>query len=916
MAIVIKDRSYGIDLYNEEWCVYTSGLDLVGDPMKPYDAISVYGMMNENFKGGINNVMLRYEEPVDSRYHQRGVDNGHETETRASVNDKPICMKGRFGCLYNPVHDADWSVVRPVDLSPVGDVWIEYIGDGSEQKQSTDAALVDDRSGVTFTAELCIPWDAPEAIIDINSADLVSLGSFPDKVGLFGRRRDAAVSRILAGRDSRSVRFLVPDGRVVERGYHDVTVVDMEDDREPMLERQDMTRLRELWPVEVFDHMKWYQQDLELMRKSAEKEYSQTRPMPCRFCGKVIRVDMYHHVARLHLDLVQLWRCLIAWCTTWKGSPQDCLEHVRSGHDAPWITKTAIIEKYAPPWTVRRELWTDSLRVENSGISTDMLLFSELGMALMQHYRVYKGGLPDAVFRTDYMTRLRRLLRSPGQSGSPPETGSASTPTSVRRLHRSSQPKRLFPEAGDNGPVLTEQDPADMIGETVIDCRPSVLPVSIPLSGLSPDTVSEARKCVSYGPSEETGKSIMDMDTNEIIISRIVGYDWEEAGTDLEDEMPTPVSSPIIVPVIPPAGTADPYGRGDGFDLDLAKVMCDVSVIPSLITPLDDVEVPLCSMAAEYAAPSTPAHETVLESPGYTVPEESAFTWMPGFVPVSEFVLEEGGYLQSLEEPLTSPVTTPVVTTDVSSGLTEPILPVVHQTPGDKTTASDTESAPKTERAQVFVVESMEGSSSSAMCADGQDVGPDLSREGPFDACEAEHEPGQSPLVLNSMPGCQYRMTSYDDRANRDDLDPAYGIHLHDPRMMEYMGAPESAGLLGRTPEYWLEHMGRERTVQAALRLHHDASLIMTNVQIMSQFITSLNRTASEVMRTVYDREPFPTTTVDLVTPGRRIRRAAHYMAAMGLWRPTSAPVFPGPISVSSCNSCMVCEDCFPDGAQ
>ena len=140
VAIVIKDRSYGIDLYNEEWCVYTSGPDLVGDPMKPYDVISVYGMMNENFKDGLNNVMPRYKVPVDSRYHQRGVDNGHETGTRVSVNDKPIRMKGRFGCLYNPVRDADWSVVRPVDLSPVGDVWIEYIGDGFEQRQSTDAA--------------------------------------------------------------------------------------------------------------------------------------------------------------------------------------------------------------------------------------------------------------------------------------------------------------------------------------------------------------------------------------------------------------------------------------------------------------------------------------------------------------------------------------------------------------------------------------------------------------------------------------------------------------------------------------------------------------------------------------------------------------------------------------------------------
>ena len=92
----------------------------------------------------------------------------------------------------------------------------------------------------------------------------------------------------------------------------------------------------------------------------------------------------------------------------------------------------------------------------------------------------------------------------------------------------------------------------------------------------------------------------------------------------------------------------------------------------------------------------------------------------------------------------------------------------------------------------------------------------------------------------------------------------------------------------------------------------HDASLIMTNVQVMTQFVTSINRTASEVMRTVYARKPFSTNAVDFVTPGCRVRRAAHYMVAMGLWRPTSAPVFPGPISVSSCNSCMACEDCFP----
>ena len=212
--------------------------------------------------------------------------------------------------------------------------------------------------------------------------------------------------------------------------------------------------------------------------------------------------DSGRHVARLHLDLVQLWRCPIAWCTTWKGSPQDCLEHLRNGHDAPWISKTASIEKYAPQWTVRRELWTDSLRVEHSGISTDILLFSELELSLTLHYRAYRGGLPHAVFRTDYIERLRALLQSSKQPASPPETGPGSTPKSARRLHRSSRPRRLIPEAVDDGPLLTVQNPADMIGETMIDCRPSVLPVSIP--ALSPRTVADARGISSFQPSQET----------------------------------------------------------------------------------------------------------------------------------------------------------------------------------------------------------------------------------------------------------------------------------------------------------------------------------------------------------------------------------------------------------------------------
>ena len=126
---------------------------------------------------------------------------------------------------------------------------------------------------------------------------------------------------------------------------------------------------------------------------------------------------------------------------------------------------------------------------------------------------------------------------------------------------------------------------------------------------------------------------------------------------------------------------------------------------------------------------------------------------------------------------------------------------------------------------------------------------PDLSREGPFDVHQDASESEATPQVLDNFPGCQYRMTSYDDDVDRSDLSPAYGIHLHDPRLLEYVGAPESARLLSRSPEYWLHHMGRDRTMSAALQLQHDAGLILSNLQVLGQFVSSLNRMSSEVMR-------------------------------------------------------------------
>ena len=58
------------------------------------------------------------------------------------------------------------------------------------------AALVENRAGITFGVELYVPWDAPEAVVDIHSEGVVPLGSIPDAIGLTGRRLDAAECRI------------------------------------------------------------------------------------------------------------------------------------------------------------------------------------------------------------------------------------------------------------------------------------------------------------------------------------------------------------------------------------------------------------------------------------------------------------------------------------------------------------------------------------------------------------------------------------------------------------------------------------------------------------------------------------------------------------------------------------------------
>ena len=147
---------------------------------------------------------------------------------------------------------------------------------------------VEVRAGIAFGVTLEVPWNALAAYVQLHSDGMFDLDTVPDVLGLCGRRPDVTVVCVLQGRDARSVRALIPDPRVLERGFHDVTIVEMEDTAEPTVSEADLSLLRLQWPVTVVQSMKWLQTELDGMRTAAKKRYRHSRPGDCSYCGKWI----------------------------------------------------------------------------------------------------------------------------------------------------------------------------------------------------------------------------------------------------------------------------------------------------------------------------------------------------------------------------------------------------------------------------------------------------------------------------------------------------------------------------------------------------------------------------------------------------------------------------------------------------
>ena len=158
--------------------------------------------------------------------------------------------------------------------------------------------------------------------------------SIQDVMGLQALRPSAAVCKVMTIPDSNCVRIVTPDEHV-PTGFHEILIHDMGQEECPQVPSSEIGCLRLDWPKDLFTFVGRYQLELEHMRKECRDRFGGISSGTCPTCDKFIQVNLGKHVALYHLDLAQLWRCPVGWCPVWKGTSQDCMDHMRRAHNTP-----------------------------------------------------------------------------------------------------------------------------------------------------------------------------------------------------------------------------------------------------------------------------------------------------------------------------------------------------------------------------------------------------------------------------------------------------------------------------------------------------------------------------------------------------------------------------------------------------
>ena len=89
-----------------------------------------------------------------------------------------------------------------------------------------------------------------------------------------------------------------------------------------------------------------------------------------------------------------------------------------------------------------------------------------------------------------------------------------------------------------------------------------------------------------------------------------------------------------------------------------------------------------------------------------------------------------------------------------------------------------------------------------------------------------------------------------------------FGIPLNHPSFIEWVGVPESAGLLEIGPRRWLNTLSCDQARYVAIQLHRDVCMMATNLDVLDQYALSLQGTASKMMTVDLGSSDFPSADV------------------------------------------------------
>ena len=291
----------------------------------PADRLLLEGNPDSGRPGGTTGLVGR------NRQHEVDVYwlDGHPNRRGGSVITVVGATMMQYGGYIKGIPTEDWglsnrpavgndvpeSPVRVVCANDTDITWI-VLWIGQLFKWPTDRSVMSSGSFLKSmsTSTLDKLYDLPETIQDV--------------MGLQAVRPSAAVCKVMTVPDSNCVRIVTPDEHV-PTGFHEILIYDMgQEEWPPRVPISEIGCLRLDWPKELFSFVGRYQMELEQMRKECRDQYSNVTSGTCPTCEKFIHVNLGKHVALYHLNLAQLWRCPVGWCPVWKGTSQDCVDHM------------------------------------------------------------------------------------------------------------------------------------------------------------------------------------------------------------------------------------------------------------------------------------------------------------------------------------------------------------------------------------------------------------------------------------------------------------------------------------------------------------------------------------------------------------------------------------------------------------